>query len=171
MLLEVTKLLALLWLWLHAVSGGPIAGDDARARLAGRQMPCGPGQSFGCIPLPLGLWRWRSFPLRVPFVGDPHTANAQSAGRQVRASVWNRDDGTAFLSITLVEGYEPRLPALGIEVQAWIGPTQIPMRYATEIRHFWDISVATVAADILEPARNASSPRQVVITIRWRFIQ
>lgn len=37
--------------------------------------------------------------------GDPLTHDAQSPGAEVAATVWNRSDGTAFLGITLVDGY------------------------------------------------------------------
>lgn len=156
-----SKYLSILCLCLAVVTARPLQADGS-PNILPRQKICRTG--FGCLPF--GNSGWNSFDIALPAVGDPLTHNAQSPGAEVAATVWNRADGTVFLGITLVDGYNPP-PTDSIEIQAWVGRSRITLN-RNDIRTLDGGAVATVPANLISRARSSSSTP--AITIRWRVV-
>ncbi|EUC39525.1 hypothetical protein COCMIDRAFT_10389 [Bipolaris oryzae ATCC 44560] len=156
-----SKYFSILCLCLAVVTARPLQTSDSPIVLP-RQTVCRTG--FGCLPF--GNSGWNSFGITLPAVGDPVPHDSQSPGAEIAATVWNKDDGTAFLGINLVDGYNPP-PTDSIEVRAYIGSTRIALNQ-NDIRSLNAGAVGTVPAKPISLARASSS--RVVITIKWRVV-
>lgn len=162
MVYDITKFLFILLLWLRLVSASPIPGDGP---IEARQMICGKGQIFGCLPS--GSPGWNSFDLAIPAAGDPIIHDTESPGREVRGSIWSRADGGAFLTVHLVDGYEVRLPNIAIEIQAWVANSQVTLS-TSRLYYDTQAGLATIQPGIVASARlNSINP---TVKIKWRFV-
>jgi len=118
-----SKYLSILCILLAVVLARPLETNDSPS-IVPRQTVCRTG--FGCLPF--GNSGWNTFDLALPAAGDPLTHDGQSSGAEIQGSVWNRSDGSVFLGITLVDGYNPPHTDY-IEVQAYIGGHQIRLNH------------------------------------------